>query len=241
MIEKLANSIEMAFDIPDSEKEIGIVAVERLNDLLASLNSAMEHLNIIYVPFDKNQNISTESLVEKRGVLNRFKQQVKDNFSKFKLKGIFVIESLNNFVSDFEIKEIINSFEDGVTDIENQVEILLKLLDDYRNPDFRSSLLSGVQNIRKQSAQLERLIKDRIIEHINVNIIAKNWVSTTGKNLNVTIQNKIPVVTQLYNARQKALESPGSVVIEKKPQALNPSDVESMQYPDDLSPKITMD
>jgi hypothetical protein len=241
MIEKLAYNIEMAFDIPDTEKEMGIIAVERLNDILAEIDRAMDHINILYVPFEKNQNVSTESLVEKRGVLNRFKQQVKDNFSKVKAKGLFVIESLNNFSSDFDIKEIVSSFEDSISEVESQVEILMKILDDYRSPDFRESILSSIKNLKKQVAQVERLIKDRIIEHINANILAKNWVSTTGKDLNFKIQNKVPLVTQLYNARQKALESPGMVAIEKKPQALNPSDAESMQYPDDLSPKTTMD
>ncbi len=231
---KLAEAIEMAFNIPDTEKEVAEQALKQFEAILNSLNLAKDHLDIIYEPFKQHENISPKVIVEKRGVINRYKQQIKKNYNKVKQSALLAIEKLNYFAIDTHILELINSFKDSIQDLEKQVNILLDILDDYESADFRETLLASIENIKKQSVQIDKLIRDRIINHIDTNILAKNWMTNMSNELKMKINDKIPLVTQLFNERQEALE--GAVVpqINKRPQTMNPSDTQRMYYPNDM-------
>ena len=50
MLSKLAYSVEMSFDIPDSEKEIGEYATQLFESVVNSLNLAKDHLDIASPP-----------------------------------------------------------------------------------------------------------------------------------------------------------------------------------------------
>jgi hypothetical protein len=110
----------------------------------------------------------------------------------------------------------------------------MDILDDFKSPDFRTNVLSAIENIRKESSEIEKLIRDRIIPHIDANILANDWISNTGDKLQVKIENRIPIITELFNERQKALESGSLPEIQKRPQSLNPSDTQRVYYPTDL-------
>ena len=131
--------------------------------------------------------------------------------------------------------EMINSFKDAVGSLERQVVILLDVLDNYKSPDFRDNVLKSIELVRKEASDIEKLIKDRIIPHIDANILAKDWVSNTGNQLQTKIQDRIPIITELFNQRQKALEQGGAALdIQKRPQPLNPSDNQRAYNPSDL-------
>jgi hypothetical protein len=234
---KLAYAIEMAFEVPDVEKQVATQASERFEAVLNSLNLAKDHLDIMYEPFKRHENISPEAVVEKRGVISRYKQQVKKNYNKVKQCALFSIEKLNYFATDTHILELINSFRDSIQDVEKQVNILLDILDDYESPDFRNNVIAGIEGVKKQSAQVDKLIRDRIIDHIDTNILAKNWMTNTGDELQMKIKNRIPVITQLYNERQEALEAAQPAAMpqtNKRPQTMNPGNTQRVYYPNDL-------
>lgn len=235
MLEKIASSIEMAFDVPEAEKEIAIRASERFKKVLGALDNAEEHLDIMYDPFKKFDNISTEAVIERRGVINRYKQKVKENYNKVIRRAFLAVKELNYFTPDSKIQELINSFIDSIQEVEEQVNIFLKVLKDYRAPDFREQVISAIDNIKKQSEQAENLIKDRIIEHIDANILATNWVESAGDELSSKIKDKIPLIVRLFTERQNVIEGVGNGNMaepEKDTQALNPSDAQKITYPD---------
>src|ERR1700743_947983 len=117
MLTKLANAIEMSFEVPQSEKDIANTAAERFSAVNNHLNLAKDHLDLMYDPFKKYNNISTESIVKKRGVINRFKKQVKENYNKVKFLSLKAIQLLNYFASDTHTLEIINAFKDAIEDV----------------------------------------------------------------------------------------------------------------------------
>lgn len=235
MFVKLANTIEMSFEVPQSEKDIANSAVERFSAVNNALNLAKDHLNLMYDPFKKYDHISTEAIIKKRGVISRFKRQVKENYNKVKGLSLKAIQLLNYFSSDTHTLEIINAFKDVVQDVEKQVTIFMDILDNYKSPDFKNNVIAGIEGIKKQSAQAEQLIKDRIIDHIDANILAKNWVTNTGDALKIKIQDRVPLITELFNERQKALENAVSGVpeIDKRPQTLNPGNIQRIYSPTD--------
>lgn len=236
MFINLANAIEMSFEVPKSEKDIANAASERFSAVSNALSLAKNHLDLMYDPFKKAGNISTEALVKKRGVISRFKEQVKENYNKVKALALKSIQLLNYFSTDTHTLELINAFQDSIQDVEKQVTIFLDILDNYRSPDFKNNVITAIEGVKKQSAQADKLIKDRIIDHIDANILAKNWVTNIGDALHLKIQDRVPLITELFNERQKALDSAVSVVpdVEKRPQTMNPGNTQRIYYPTDL-------
>ena len=232
MLDKLAYSIELSFDIPEAEKQLAVVASERFHSVITELDLAKDHLNIMYDPFKKIENISSEALQKKRGVLNRFKQKVKENYNKVKIHSLKAIQVFNNFTSDGKAEEMQNGFKNSISDLEKQVNIFLEILDDHKSPEFKNSVIAGIDNIKKQSAQIETLVKDRIIEYIDTNILAKNWVSDTSNTLHTQIKNKLPLIKQLFEERQKALNP--ALNLEKRPQIVNPGNAQRIYNPTDI-------
>jgi hypothetical protein len=172
-----------------------------------SLETAKKHLDIIYDPFKNATEIPKEAVVEFRGAINRFKDQIKENFNKVKGYGIKAVAKLNYFSSDTHIAELVNAFKDSIGDLEDQVTILMDILDNYKDPAFKDNVLVGVEAVRKECFEVENLIEERIIDHIDANILAKDWITDTSDALKIKMEDKIPYVTQLFQERQKALES----------------------------------
>ena len=232
-LKKIADSVDMSFDIPDSEKEIANDALIRFEAVLKKVRDASEHLDIIYEPFKRHENISTKSLVNKRGLLNRYKQKVKFNYNEVKAISLLAIRKLNYFATgDTSIQEIINSFVDAIEDLEKRITKFLDIMGDYESPTFREDILSAIDGTKAQSAQLETLLRDRIIDHIDTNILAKSWMNDTREELKLEMEDKIPLVSELFEERQKALDPDSFPESKKLPQALNVSDAQRAYYPD---------
>lgn len=206
MIEKIANTIEMSFDIPESEKKEAQLAVDLFKKVVSILEHAKKHLNLMYDPFKDSENVFSEALYEFRGAIFRYKEQIKENFNKVKYAAFAAVMKLNYFSTDTHIMELINTFRDSINDIEKQVNVLLRTLDDLKSKEFRNNLISSIDSLRKACFEVEKLIKERIIDHINDNILAKDWISDTSEELKTEIKNRVPYITQLFEERQRVLE-----------------------------------
>lgn len=224
-------SIELSFSVPDEEKQIAELASERFEGVLGALRNASDHLNVIYIPFKKAENISVEDLVKKRGLLNRYKRKVIDNFNIVKKRSLAALKEINHFTSDSSIQGIINSFVSNIGDIEKQVNILVEVLDNYRSPDFKDDVVSAIDSIREQVTQTETFINDRVIDYIDTNIRANSWINSEDDGIADEIVDKIPIVVQLVNERQQALDN-AFPSADKESQPLNPSDANRMLSPD---------
>ncbi len=232
VLKKIADSIEMSFSVPEADKEVANEALMRFEAVSNGLKFAIDHLDIMYEPFHNNSDVSTESVVKNRGILNRYKQKVKENFNKIKAQSLLAIKKLNYFsVGDDSIQELINSFTEGVDNVEDEVVKFFGVLDDYRSSDFISNILSTINSIKAQGEQLDNLIKDRIIEYVDKNILAKSWMNTLD-DMDTTIEDRVPLVTELFKERQEALHPEMFPASSKNQQAFNPSDAQRVYYPD---------
>lgn len=209
MIKRIASAIEMSFDIPKNEKEKAQTASDAFEKILASLDVAKNHLDIIYEPFKNAQDLTPEAVKNYRGAIWRFKEQVKKNFNSVKADALKAIIEFNFFAADTHILELINSFRDAVGDLEKQANVLLDILDDWESTDFKNNIVKGVENVNREASNIEKLVKERVQDYIDANILAKNWMTNTGDELNQTIESKVPYITQLFLERQKALNSIG--------------------------------
>lgn len=231
-LRKIAQAVDFSTDITDSEKQDAEEALLRLEEAVYHLNQAVEHLDVIYDPFNQHENISTESVVEKRGVLNRFKQASKEKFEQFKYLCILAMQKLHSFSNgDTEIQEILSTLESSVVEVEDQLEDFYDVLSDYESPHFREAILSSIDGIREKSDNLVDLVYDRIIEHINTNLIGKTWMSDAEDQLNLEMDEKTPLLIELFKRRQEMIDGKHPNM-EKDTQALNPSDAQRVYYPD---------
>jgi len=233
---KIANSIEMSFEIPDAEKAIAEEAKIRFESTLKRINDCAIHLDIIYEPFKRHETVSTKSLVGKRGLLNRYKQKVKENFNVLKTVALLAIRKLDRFATgDTSIQEILNSFIDSIEDVEKLVNKFLEIMSDYESESFRTDVMSSIDGIKSQSSKLETLVRDRIIDHINTNILSNNWMSSQRDELNLEIEERAPLITELFDERQKALDPNSFPSGAGEGQTLNPGNAQKIHYSNHLS------
>jgi len=163
---------------------------------------------MIYDPFKSAQDISPEQVYEYRGAIFKYKEQIKKNFNTVKQVGFLAVNLLNNFATDTHVIELINAFKDIINEMEKKVNILLDILDDLKAADFKDKLIQSIDNIKKTCFEIEKMVKDRIEDYINSNILSKDWMSDISKDehFKKEIKEKVPYVTQLLEERQKALE-----------------------------------
>ena len=226
MFKKIADTINMSFDIPSSEKEMAENAIEYLESVMGHVRFAEDHLDIMYQIFTKHDNIPSQSVFRNRGVIDKFKEKVKENYNIILNYSMKAIRELEHFEIDGQISELISSYDENIDNIEKAVNNFLKNLGKYKMPNYRSNILASINNIKKKDKQLVNLIKDRIIEHINTNIIAETWTASTSKKLNEVVEEKVPHLVQLYKERTNRIP-----VEPKQNQSLNPSDAQSTWYP----------
>ena len=206
MLEKKAYTVQMTLDIPDAEKRIAEKAEESFEILLGKLKLALEHLNMIYVPFKKYNATDTDEIVENRDVLRRYRDQIKLNYEEILSISYACLSLMSDFSIDSSVEELMNSFTSGIKDLEKQVNYLLSIFSNLNSTEFRDSLLASIEAVKKQSSQLKQLINDRVLEHIGTNILAKNWGSFVDDKLQAKMKNKVPLIVELYRERQKALK-----------------------------------
>ena len=202
---KLAETIELSIDIPDSEKKIAAKIVMRLEKMVKKLDYFNKHLNIMYNPFKEYNTVSQESIEKYRGSIWKFIKQIKENFEKIRGIAIVVVRDMKSFSSDTHIVQLISTFTDDFGDIEDQVISLNNVLSNWNHPHFKNNVISAMEGLKKEIAEMRKLIYDRIIDHINTNILVKNWVDDVGEKMNLDLREKEPAVSRLYKEREKKL------------------------------------
>ena len=202
---KIAQTIEISLDIPDSKKKIAKAIVKKLDQVNDKLNAFETHLDILYNPFTNHEDVTVESVQEVRGTLSRYKDAIQQNLYEIKKIAIYVVMGLENFSSDIKIKELLTSFTDFIEELEDACENLFKNMDNWSSPDYRKDVLEDMENIKTDKNKIQDLIFDRIIKHINSNILAKSWVSSISDDLEFSIKKKEPYLKQLFKERENAL------------------------------------
>jgi hypothetical protein len=205
---KLAQTIELTMDIPESDKKIAANLIVNLQKFVKKLDSFTDHLDIMYDPFKKYNVISEESLYENRSAIWNYNKQILKNFEELKSLAFVCVKGLQFFHSDLNIKEMERSFVDSVSDIESNIENLGKKMQDYDVQDYKSSVNSVFENLKIKSSELKDLIEDRIIDNINKNILNKSWVDNIDdKDLDDVYKNNEPLISKLYKEREGIFNS----------------------------------
>jgi hypothetical protein len=203
-----AYSIQMHFGVPESEKRIAEKAEEYLNQLVVNMQDTKDYLNLIYIPFQKHQNIDMEMITDYRKTFREYRDQVKLKFRKIAKLAYKCVALMNEFSTDTSTEEIMESFMGSVRELEKYVDTFVSIFSNLNSAEFRNHLILTIDSLKKQMNQIEQLIKDRILEHIDSNILAKNWAKNISNRFEDSepIEERVPLVVQLFKERQKALQ-----------------------------------
>ena len=193
----------MTYDVPDAEKDMATKIVMHLDHLLKMLKTCEEHLNLMYTPFKDNQNISTEQIFAARAALRRYRDKAVDNFNDFKRQAFKCFVLLQPFSFDSQMVKLSKSFVLAISDIEKQVNRFVDLFSNLESKDFGTTIVKSIDNIKKELAQIEQIIEDRMKDHIQNNILARNWVDTVSDELQEKVEKRIPLSIQLVEQRNK--------------------------------------
>lgn len=219
-MDKRAYSVQMNTEVPDSEKRIAENTVKYFDSLILLMDDVSKYLDIIYIPFMKHDNVDMEMITDYRDTFRQYRDQIKKKFKNIFIKSYKCVSMMNEFGSDISISDLVDSFIDSIRELDKYIDTFVSIFSNLNNPDFRNNLVSTIDSIKKQLNQIEQLIKDRILEHIDTNILAKDWTSDFANALNSEddvensldgvvdkdfIQKRVPLVQKLYEERQKAL------------------------------------
>lgn len=206
MLSRNAYSIQMNFEVPDSEKKVAEQAVEHFEQLLTEFQDLTKYLDYIYLPFSKYDNLNMEMIVKYRDAFKQYRDQVQKKFIKITKLAYNCVALMNGFSTDVATEEIMNSFMGTIKELEKYMDTFISIFTNLNDTNFRQYLIATVDSIKKQKNQIRQLITDRILEHIDSNILAKDWADNLSEKLDRPIQERVPLVVQLFRERQEALK-----------------------------------
>lgn len=202
-----AYSTQMSYQVSDTEKHQANQALIYFTSASKTLRQASDHLNIMKTPFKDNPEMTPDDVMEARPVIRRFRDSSIELFNKFKETAFQCVNTMQIFTSDTQTLKLMKVLIASIDDLETKVNHFSDLFDDLQSKDFPTNIVSSIEEIQKQCDDIDEIIDERIKTHIQSNILAVNWVDNMSKNLQVKIEEKTPLIIDLYNKRQDQLNN----------------------------------
>jgi len=205
MFKKRAYSSMVTYQIDDSEKEQAEKAIRWFKHCLKILEQCDDHLNLIYNPLKKSPDIAPDKIFARRFMLRTYRDKVVENFNRFKQVAFKAYVMMQPFTSDTQTEKLLKSFVSSVEDIEIQVNRFIDLFANLKNEEFSKGIVVAIENIKKEIVQLKQIVDERVKDHLQTNILARNWVDNVSNELQEKVEKKSPLVMQLVEDRMKML------------------------------------
>jgi hypothetical protein len=202
---KKSYSIQMSYDVSDSEKQQAERALNAFKVANNLLMTASDHLNIMKTPFKDSPEMEPEDVMKARAVIRRFRDSAIDNFDKFKQVAFQCISLMQTFATDTQTVKLIKSFISEVDELEAKVNRFSELFNDLQSKDFPKDVVTYIEDVQKQCDNIDEIIDERIKSHIQSNILASSWVDSISNDLQMKIEKKTPLIVDLFNRRQDQL------------------------------------
>ena len=202
---KKAYSVSMTYNISDAEKMQAERALICFDHTIKSLDTSSNYLNIMKTPFKDNHDIDSKEIIKARAAVRRFRDKAIDNFNEFKTFAFKCVNIMQLFSSDTQTIKLIKSFISSIDDLEDVVNDFVGLFDDLQSKEFVSNIVKIIETIQKNCESIKEIVNDRIISHIQSNILAKSWVDSISNDLQMKIEKKTPLIIDLFNNTQNQL------------------------------------
>lgn len=203
---RFAQTSKMIYNIPDSQIEKARKAKELFEDLIGLVRFCNNHLDQIREPFDGLTETNGEVLAKEKKLFQRYAGAIRHNFDLVLKKSNRCAILMSEFATDTKVQTMMNSFLSYIDEIEKESKRLLDVFDNFKNPNFPVSLISAIDQIKKTNVQIKELVNDRILEFIDVNILASDRVKDITDENDNRVYDKKPLLVQLYEERINALK-----------------------------------
>ena len=202
---KKAYAVQMSYEVSDPEKKAAEQALLSFNAALKKLVLASEHLNIMKTPFKDNQEMDSKEIMKARAAIRRFRDKAIENFNAFKHAAFKCVNAMQTFGNDTQSVKLMKSFISSIDDLEIGVNDFADIFSDLESKDFAKDIVAAIENIQKQCEDIEEIIDERIKNHIQSNILATSWVDSVSNELQMQIEQKTPLILDLFDQRQDQL------------------------------------
>jgi hypothetical protein len=202
---KKAYSVQMSYDVSDTEKQQAEQALLCFKHAEKLLMQASDHLNIMRTPFKDNPDMTPEDVMKARAVIRRFRDKAIDNFDLFKKTAFQCVNLMQTFGTDTQTQKLLRSFISSIDELEVQVNQFADLFSDLESKDFSKNVVTSIELIQKMCDDIDEIIDERIKSHIQTNILATSWVDSISNDLQMKIEQKTPLILDLFNRRQDQL------------------------------------
>jgi hypothetical protein len=202
---KKAYAVQMSYDVSDTEKHQAQQALLYFSATAKLLMQASDYLNIMKTPFKDNPEMNDTDIMKARAVIRRFRDKAIDNFDEFKKSAFKCVNVMQSFATDTQTLKLMKSFISAIDDIEVEVNLFSDLFNDLQDKDFAKNVVAAMENIQKQCEEIDEIVDERIKSHIQTNILATSWVDHISNDLQMKIEQKTPLILDLYNKRQDQL------------------------------------
>ena len=202
---KKAYAVQMSYEVSDTEKVAAEKALLSFNFALKKLILASEHLNIMKTPFKDNPEMDPKEIMKARAAIRRFRDKAIENFNNFKHAAFKCVNTMQEFSSDTQSVKLMKSFISSIDDLELNVNDFADTFSDLESKDFAKNVISSIEAIQKQCDDIEEIIDERIKNHIQTNILATSWVDSVSNELQMQIEQKTPLILELFDKRQDQL------------------------------------
>lgn len=202
---KKAYSVQMTYNVSDDEKRQAEKALLCFNYTSKLLSDASNHLDNMSTPFKDNPGIPPEEIMKARAAIRRFRDKAVENFNEFKVAAFKCVHIMQLFASDTQTLKLMKSFISSIDNLEIKVNDFVALFDDLESKEFVQEVVADIESIQKQCEEVDEIIEERVKNHIQSNILAKSWVDTVSKDLQMKVEQKTPLILELFNKRQDQL------------------------------------
>jgi len=205
MIKKIY-AAQLTYDVPDIEKHQAEQALLSFNGTSKLLMQASDYLNTMKTPFKDNPDMSPEDITKARAAIRRFRDKAIENFDEFKAASFNCVNAMQAFSADTQTLKLMKSFISSIDDLEAGVNEFADLFNDLEAKDFSKNVVSAIEDIQSKCEEVDEIIDERIKTHIQTNILATSWVDSVSDKLQMKIEQKTPLVVDLFNKRQEQLQ-----------------------------------
>ena len=112
---------------------------------------------------------------------------------------------MQTFSTDTQTLKLMKSFITSIDELETKVNSFSDFFNDLQSKDFVKDVVTHIEDIQKQCDDVEEIIDERIKNHIQTNILATSWVDSISNDLQMKIEEKTPLILDLYNKREDQL------------------------------------
>lgn len=205
MFKKTASSVKMTYDISDAEKMYAEHAILAFNKLLVGIRKFVDHLDKMSIPFKGNVQVPPEQIWKAKTTFRNYRDESTNNLNNVKKLSFDCVKLMNNFMSDTQVEKIMKSFNMAIDDVTKQFDRFTRLFENLQDKDFISNCITAIDAVKKETAQLNQIIDERIKSYIENEILAKSWVDSVG-DFNLQMDDKVPFEKELLEAQKEKLQ-----------------------------------